>query len=349
MLAICTAVVAPITPLNAQQVTILARRQLARVTIPSAGATREFVLLAGVSPDSIVIDRFRVRLDSGAIGIDSTRSALAVGSVGRLELEVRSETHVVRNAVLGGLIGALAGYTVVGANQIEICIQGMVCWPRGSAGRHVAVGALLGAGMGALIGLAQPAIWAAVAPDRLESIVTARDNGERGIGGSPSRGSAGWVALGLGWVSSGYACSGCSGNRYTGLSLLLRTGGTLSREVALGAEFTAPLGWQKGQTIWSLAGAAYYYPLANGTVFLKGGIGVVAPDPSVLSSAAWAVNVGLGADVHIGRAIFFTPFLNYVTALTASPGYYDPFGDNPLAVQAARLNLLQVGVATVWH
>ncbi len=352
LLAICTAVLAPSGPVGAQQLPHLTAGQQVRVTIPGAGLTQEDATLVSLYRDTIVVDRFHVVLDSTGWRTDSTRNAVPLSAVTSLEVMIRSQPHVVRDGAIGGGVGALAGYLFIKAIEKQYCGWNMICVQPGQAGSGAAIGGVLGAGIGALIGLIyRPERWEPVALDRLHVTVMPLDHGGVGIGGSVSPTSAHgpwaapeglWFGVAFGWASVGYACSGCPQARAPGTSFSLRIGGTPTRQLRVGAEFAHWQQWKSGADMYLPSVAAYYYPGASGPFFIKGGVGAVCP--GALKAAAPGLSFGLGADVHAGRTLSLTPYLDYMMSLTtnATVGGWD-------SSVAAKANILQAGLAAVWH
>ena len=151
--------------------------------------------------------------------------------------------------------------------------------------------------------------------------------------GAPNR-EGFWLGVGIGWGSAGFLWGGV-GKRFGGLSGNFRLGGTLNRSILLGVESN---GWghsESGvsQSVGALTGNVYFYPSTTGTVYLKGGAGLVYRD----QSSAFGVNLGVGIDLYTAKNFSLSPYVNYVAALSSiDPG-------------VGRPNLLQLGVAAVWH
>jgi hypothetical protein len=159
-----------------------------------------------------------------------------------------------------------------------------------------------------------------------------------------------WIGVGLGWGNAGISCSGCSNNdRYSSQAVTLRMGGTMSRHLLLGGEINA---WGRSrsgitETVGDMDGALYFYPSATGGLYFKGGVGIVVYDanssPSVTTNGL-GVDVGAGIDLYLGRSFSLTPYVNFLTAVggTVKVGGTDTGFE-------ARPNMVQVGIAAVWH
>ena len=127
-----------------------------------------------------------------------------------------------------------------------------------------------------------------------------------------------WAGVGAGWGSMGLSCDGCDGvdreGSYTGY---LALGGTLRSNVLIGAEFN---GWTKSQEgatvrLANVSAAAYWYPMVQSGLFLKGGAGYsrLSAEDGIVSAAddGFGVLAGLGYDVRVGRTTSITPVANY--------------------------------------
>jgi hypothetical protein len=127
-----------------------------------------------------------------------------------------------------------------------------------------------------------------------------------------------WANVGAGWGSMGVSCDGCDGvdrtGSYTG-SLAL--GGTLRPNVLVGAEFN---GWSKSEEgatvrLANASAAAYWYPMVQSGLFLKGGAGYsrLSADDGIVSASdgGFGVLAGLGYDVRVARTTSITPVVNY--------------------------------------
>jgi hypothetical protein len=123
---------------------------------------------------------------------------------------------------------------------------------------------------------------------------------------------------GLGWGSFGLGCDGCVDlGRTGGASGYLKAGGTLSPNVLLGVETN---GWYKSEdgasiTLGNLVAAAYFYPMVESGLFLKGGVGLstLSADTGFESNSDTGLGFTLGAgyDLRIGGNTSLTPVLNY--------------------------------------
>jgi hypothetical protein len=159
-----------------------------------------------------------------------------------------------------------------------------------------------------------------------------------------------WIGFGLGWGSASISCSECTSNKRWGSeAITIHLGGMLNKQLLLGGELNA---WSRDksglvETVGDMSAVLYYYPSVTGTLFLKGGVGVVVYDANTspkLESGGLGINVGVGIDLYVGRKFSLTPYASFVTAL----GGNLKVGGTDTGV-GVRPNLFQVGVAATWH
>jgi hypothetical protein len=127
-----------------------------------------------------------------------------------------------------------------------------------------------------------------------------------------------WAGVGMGWGSFGLSCDGCDGVDRTGsYSGYFKLGGTLSPNLLLGAELN---GWHKNESGASVefgnaSAAAYWYPMLQSGMFLKGGVGYsrLAADDGFISASdgGWGLIAGVGYDLRVARSTSLTPVINY--------------------------------------
>ena len=127
-----------------------------------------------------------------------------------------------------------------------------------------------------------------------------------------------WAGVGMGWGSFGLGCDGCVDLDRTGsYSGYFKLGGTLRQNLLLGAEFN---GWHKSENGASVefgnaSAAAYWYPMIQSGLFLKGGLGYsrLSADAGAgsASDGGWGVLAGLGYDLRVGANTSLTPVMNY--------------------------------------
>jgi hypothetical protein len=124
-----------------------------------------------------------------------------------------------------------------------------------------------------------------------------------------------FIGLGIGAGSFG----GEGGeDRETGLTGHLTLGGTLTPQVLLAGEFT---GWTKEEdgarlSHSNVSAAVQFYPMPDGGLFLKGGVGastltVSASGGGVTVSAdetGFGATAGLGYDIRVGSNFSITPY-----------------------------------------
>jgi hypothetical protein len=126
-----------------------------------------------------------------------------------------------------------------------------------------------------------------------------------------------WMNLGFGWGSADFNCDGCDSDRKSGVTGQLALGGTLRPELLIGVEAN---GWYKEESgIKSLLGTsfaavAYYYPIAERNLFLKGGVGLASylfDNGSFEDDQGISLLGGVGYDLPIGATVSVTPVATY--------------------------------------
>ncbi len=152
-----------------------------------------------------------------------------------------------------------------------------------------------------------------------------------------------WIGVGLGYGSASMPCFQCPGDG-SGVTAVLRMGGTVSRRLRVGGEVNA---WSPARggsyndmfapeayTVGDVSVVALLYPSATGTFFLKGGAGIVEFEENTVvhdQRSEAGVSIGLGIDLYLGRRFSLTPTASYVTAVTG------------------RTSLITIGLAATWH
>ena len=130
-----------------------------------------------------------------------------------------------------------------------------------------------------------------------------------------------WIGFGRGWGAASISCSECTSNKRWGSeAITIHLGGMLNKQLLLGGELNA---WSRDksglvETVGDMSAVLYYYPSVTGTLFLKGGVGVVVYDANTspkLESGGLGINVGVGIDLYVGRKFSLTPYASFVTAL----------------------------------
>ena len=140
-----------------------------------------------------------------------------------------------------------------------------------------------------------------------------------------------WIGGGLGYGSLG--CDGC--DRLGGVSGYMKLGGTFRQNVLMGVEIN---GWTRSEfgqtmTMGNLSGAAYWYPMSDGGLFVKGGLGYSVVDDGFASETGFGLLGGLGYDIRVGRNLSLTPVANWYSG-SFSPG---------------SLNVLDIGLGITSH
>lgn len=159
-----------------------------------------------------------------------------------------------------------------------------------------------------------------------------------------------WISIGLGAGSAGADCSICTNERETGLSGYFRLGAAVTPQVLIGVETN---GWTKSeggldQTISALSAVAYWYPVRNGPVFLRGGLGLMtftADDGfDELTATGLALSVGAGYNFRTGRNFSLTPFINILVN-----GGADAKINGSSVGEDFNTNVVQFGLGVMWH
>ena len=183
--AAALALVALLPPLSAQQApdpaqpTPLSLGQWVRVVSPADSALDQGRLLLVVS-DTVVLEH------------GQHQGYHAVGSHGRLEVARRLYAHTLRGALLGAAIGMAMGELTWTFRDMFSCPYVSVACNSASPGQagRVAIGGLVGLGIGVLIGAhSYKTLWEAVPPEQLDRLrigVLPQAGGGMGLGASLS-------------------------------------------------------------------------------------------------------------------------------------------------------------------
>lgn len=156
-----------------------------------------------------------------------------------------------------------------------------------------------------------------------------------------------WYAVGVapGWAR--VSCQICAGSRRTGMSAFAGLGGSTSRALRIGGELAA---WRERdggvtQTLLSVGSAAYWYPTARRTFYLRGGAALVmhrASDGSdVVTSSGIGPQLGLGWEHPVSRDWLLAPFLHYSVGVFGG----DVKFNGGQAAGRATVSFLQAGVS----
>jgi len=136
-----------------------------------------------------------------------------------------------------------------------------------------------------------------------------------------------WLGFGYGGGTIAWQCDGCSNQNHGAGSFVLRLGGTVSKKVLLGVELIGsspraagpletfgPDSQFQGVTATYTAFTAYWYPDADGGLFLKSGVGTSSyrqqTGSSTAASHAGVIQVGAGYDIRVGEMASLTPMLS---------------------------------------
>jgi hypothetical protein len=149
-----------------------------------------------------------------------------------------------------------------------------------------------------------------------------------------------WAGVGMGWGSFGLSCDVCDGLERTGsYSGYFKLGGTLRPNLLLGAEMN---GWTKSEdgasvNLGNASAAAYWYPMPQSGLFLKGGVGysrMSADDGfSDASDSGFGLLAGMGFDLRVAGNTSLTPVLNYFRG----------------SFEGGSADVVQVGMGVTFH
>ncbi len=140
-------------PLSAQKRPKLTLGQRVRVTTAPAGATSEVGTLVSLSRDTIVLEVLsRTKRLGFDWAVDTGRTAVPVAVVTSLEVSVGRENRAGTGFLIGAVAGALIGGAALPAAASAIG-GGTTSTGLGEVAGGIALGALVGGGVGALVGL----------------------------------------------------------------------------------------------------------------------------------------------------------------------------------------------------
>ena len=128
-----------------------------------------------------------------------------------------------------------------------------------------------------------------------------------------------WIGFGFGYGSLGASCDGCADiDREGGATFHLRMGGTLAPNLLLGGELN---GWATDNSSFgteivaaNASAAVYFYPMATGGLFLKGGLGFATyseQNGGELTSDGVGLLLGGGYDIRVSRNFSLTPVVSF--------------------------------------
>jgi hypothetical protein len=159
-----------------------------------------------------------------------------------------------------------------------------------------------------------------------------------------------FLGVGLGVGSARLSCDICRDDRNGGGAGYVRFGLTASRNILLGIE---TLGWYDSgdvdQLLVAVQAIAMLYPKRTSGFYLKGGLGVSEfsakdGDGNEVSSQAFALQVGLGLEVPVGRNLSMVPFANFLGSTGADVKF-----NSTVSSLSANTSLIQLGVGLTLH
>lgn len=159
-----------------------------------------------------------------------------------------------------------------------------------------------------------------------------------------------WIGFGPTYGSADATCDGCVSGREGSFGLFIKLGGTLSQKVLLGGEINSWMKDEAGVTTFmgSMAAVVYYYPIATGGLFVKGGPGVSSLQASGngpdLEGYGWGVTAGVGYDIRVGRNISITPVGNF---WYGQPGNIQQSGTT--VITGWKQNVFEFGLGITFH
>jgi hypothetical protein len=161
-----------------------------------------------------------------------------------------------------------------------------------------------------------------------------------------------WFGGGLGSASAQVNCELCTSDRNGGLSGYLTAGIALSPAVRVGAELA---GWfdstnDVSQRLTLYGASAYWYPSPRGSLYLKGGLGLLNyhagtpdEDDDPLTASAAALQLGTGYDFRAGSRLWLAPFANLIVSTSGN------LTSGNTIVTDASFSLFQLGAAVTWR
>lgn len=168
-------------------------------------------------------------------------------------------------------------------------------------------------------------------------------------GQRPQRRDGFWIGFGLGYGTANVSCDGCaSGSRMGGGTAFVKLGGTLSRNVLLGAALNV-WGHSSGgatETMGNVTGSVYFYPSAASGLFLTGGLGFSGYDVDTspeVSSSGWGFTGGLGYDLRVARNVSLTPVVNFQF------GALEDFDVPAGRATGWKQNVIELGLGVTFH
>ena len=166
---------------------------------------------------------------------------------------------------------------------------------------------------------------------------------------SPRRGP--WLGFGAGAGSARVSCPICQRGRDTGFSGYFRLGATVNQNLLLGAEVNGFYSRRDGgaDELLGLFGAvAYLYPGPESGFYVKGGVGLVAyrldDDTDALTYRAPGVQLGVGYELRLNRALSVTPYVNAMGSTAGSIRF-----NGTKVTGSVTTSLLQIGAGVTWH
>jgi hypothetical protein len=160
------------------------RGEMVRLNAPGMRLRNLVARLLAVKRDTIVVGLIRTRSDAGSWRTDTLRFTVPTSDVSSLEV-VRSRSHILAGAAIGGVGSAVATFLIVKAGEREHCgFMAFFCWAPGHATDDALTAGLVGAGVGALVGIATRSRgWKRVSLERLGGLsVALTPRPGRGIG-----------------------------------------------------------------------------------------------------------------------------------------------------------------------
>jgi hypothetical protein len=166
-----------------------------------------------------------------------------------------------------------------------------------------------------------------------------------------------WIGLGLGGGSLSADCTGCDIDAATGGSGYLRLGGTVSPTLLIAGETTSWLGTlddnTAGESIDAVEGylgaAVYFYPMQEGGLWLRGGLGFAyGVGSGTFDDYTWsapAIVIGGGYDIRVGEKISIVPGIVFLLS-----GEGDIEGDaSGLLADDFKTTLIALQVGVTFH
>jgi len=157
--------------------------QEVRIVAPASGLTGQSATLLSATPDTVVVARTTYGTKAGAWWVDTTRIAVPRRAISSFEVRVW-RSHVVEGALIGGAGLGFSMFVMLSA--MECTSSEWICVEPSEVGAGTAVSALLGMGIGGLVGILwRSQVWRPVPLEDLSTLrvgIAPLPHGRLGVG-----------------------------------------------------------------------------------------------------------------------------------------------------------------------